>query len=255
MLVVAFTCMTVGLSAQQSPKAEATWQQFGENSRLIAYYREAASNSEGHVVVWVLYDYKTAQESERSGRRYLSQKGQQEVDCTGGRSRTVSFSWHSEQMGNGRVVYSSTTATSWEPSSPDSIARALAAVVCVPGSSPRFASQKDQDEFLAATLRRSAGELNAQTPLRLDEDTQVMSVLALQKTLTFNLRLPRVSSAAVDRSVVERTALENLNHTVCQSKATRDLIDMGVQYVYLYYGNDDKLIVRVVINKYRCGDW
>jgi len=257
-LAVAFTSMTGGVSAQQPsgeqvPKSEATWQQFGENPRLVAYYREAASNREGHVVVWVLYDYRLAQESERSGRRYISQKGQQEVDCAGNRSRTVFFSWHSERMGNGQVVYSGTTPTPWEPNSPESIARALSTVVCKAGSSPRFASQRDQDEFLAANLKSSAEELNGQTPLQLDEETQMQSVVALQKTLTFNLRLPRTSSESVDRAAFERTARENLNHTVCQSKATRDLIDLGVQYVYLYYGNDGKLITRFAIDKYRCG--
>ena len=49
-----------------------------------------------------------------------------------------------------------------------------------------------------------------------------------------------------------KMAKENLNHTVCKSKATRDLIDLGVQYVYLYSGNDGMLVTRVVIDKYHC---
>ncbi|MCX7278024.1 MAG: hypothetical protein NTZ15_12000 [Burkholderiales bacterium] len=115
-----------------------------------------------------------------------------------------------------------------------------------------FESKQEQDAFIASTLKKMAGEMNSQTPIQLDEDTRMMSVIALQKTMTFNMRLPNYKSSQVDPKVIAQAARENLNHTVCKSKATRDLIDMGVQYVYLYNGNDAKLITRVVIDKYRC---
>ena len=115
-----------------------------------------------------------------------------------------------------------------------------------------FESKQEQDAFIASTLKKMAGEMNSQTPIQLDEDTRMMSVIALQKTITFNMRLPYYKSSQVDPKVIAQAARENLNHTVCKSKATRDLIDMGVQYVYLYNGNDAKLITRVVIDKYRC---
>jgi hypothetical protein len=115
-----------------------------------------------------------------------------------------------------------------------------------------FESKHEQDAFIAATLKKMASELNSQTPIQLDEDTRMMSVIALQKTVTFNMRLLNYKASQVDPKVIARAARENLNHTVCKSKATRDLIDMGVQYIYLYSGNDAKLITRVAIDKYRC---
>jgi hypothetical protein len=115
-----------------------------------------------------------------------------------------------------------------------------------------FESKQEQDAFIAATLKKMAGEMNSQAPIQLDEDTRMTSVIALQKTITFNMRLPRVKSSVVDQKRIAEVARENLNHTVCQSKATRDLIDLGVEYVYLYTGNDGKLITRVVIRSYRC---
>jgi len=115
-----------------------------------------------------------------------------------------------------------------------------------------FESKQEQDAFIASTLKKMAGEMNSQTPIQLDEDTRMMSVIALQKTITFNMRLPNYKSSQVDPKAIAQAARENLNHTVCKSKATRDLIDMGVQYVYLYSGSDAKLITRVVIEKYRC---
>ena len=115
-----------------------------------------------------------------------------------------------------------------------------------------FESKQEQDAFIAATLKKMAGEMNSQAPVQLDEDTRMMGVIALQKTITFYMRLPNYSSSQVDPASIAQAAKENLNHTACKSKATRDLIDLGVQYVYLYSGNDGKLITRVVIDKYRC---
>lgn len=115
-----------------------------------------------------------------------------------------------------------------------------------------FESRQEQDAFIASTLKKMAAEMNSQTPIQLDEDTRIMSVVALQKTITFNMRLPKYKSYQVEPKVISQAAKESLNHAVCKSKATRDLIDMGVQYVYLYSGNDAKLITRVAIDRYRC---
>lgn len=115
-----------------------------------------------------------------------------------------------------------------------------------------FESNLEQDAFIGTTLKKMAGELNSQAPIKLDEDTTLMSVIALQKTITFNMRLPRVNFSDVDPNNLAQVARENLNQTVCLSKATRKLIDLGVEYVYLYSGSDGKLISRVAIKSYLC---
>ncbi len=113
-----------------SASASAAWIKIGENDRLVSYYEPAKATGTGTLTVWVMYDYRAEQASQRSGRRYFSQKGQQEVDCSGQRSRTVFFTWHAAQMGEGMVVYTGLKPLPWEPNSPGSIARALASVVC-----------------------------------------------------------------------------------------------------------------------------
>ena len=118
------------LIASICPNASATWVQFAENERLTAFYEPQQRTNSGYSTVWVLYDYKAEQVSSRSGRKYFSQKGQQEIDCEGQRSRTVFFTWHKKKMGEGEVVYTGSSALPWEPNSPGSIARALAAAVC-----------------------------------------------------------------------------------------------------------------------------
>lgn len=106
------------------------WTKFSENNRLVAYFQPSSTVTAGAKTVWVLYDYKEEQESPRSGRRYRSEKGQHEIDCRGERSRTVFFTWHERPMGDGAVVYTGSKALPWEPESPDSVGKALAAAVC-----------------------------------------------------------------------------------------------------------------------------
>jgi hypothetical protein len=115
-----------------------------------------------------------------------------------------------------------------------------------------FESQAEQDAYIAETLKKMAREMNSQMPIQLDEETRAMSVIALQKTITFNYRLTNYAAAQVQPKRIEQDARQNLNLIVCKSKATQGLIDMGVQYIYLYSGNDGKFVTRVVVDRYSC---
>ncbi len=111
--------------------ASAEWVRVGENNRSIAYVDTAVRRSGDVATYWVLFDYKTIQESPRSGRRYLSEKAQHETECQSERDRAVFFTWHAEQMGNGIVVYTGNKPTNWEPtSSPGSFANTFWKFVC-----------------------------------------------------------------------------------------------------------------------------
>ena len=116
--------------ASVSVNAEAEWVRIGENNRSIAFADTEPRQTDNSVIVWVLYNYKGIQES-RSGRRYLSEKAQYEIDCTAERSRVLFFTWHSKRMGDGIVVYTGRRATKWEPtSSPRSYGNALWKFYC-----------------------------------------------------------------------------------------------------------------------------
>jgi len=120
------------LIAMLSSNAVAEWVRVGENNRSIAYADTAIRRSGETATYWVLFDYKAVQESARSGRRYLSEKSQREIDCQSERDRVLFFTWHSYQMGNGTVVYTGSKPTDWEPtSSPGSYANAFWKFVCI----------------------------------------------------------------------------------------------------------------------------
>lgn len=115
-----------------------------------------------------------------------------------------------------------------------------------------FESRQEQDAYLILTLKNMAKEINAQTPIILDEYTKLTSVIALQKTIIFNYLLHRTNYKEINPQELNKIALENLNHSACQSKATQNLIDLGVEYVYIYFSNDGKQVTRASIKSYRC---
>lgn len=100
-----------------SSNAAAEWVRLGENNRSVAYSDTKVRRSGDTATYWVLFDYKSIQISQRSGKRYLSEKSQREIDCQSERDRVLFFTWHSDQMGNGTVVYTGNKPTSWEPTS------------------------------------------------------------------------------------------------------------------------------------------
>lgn len=120
------------------------------------------------------------------------------------------------------------------------------------GENWNFKSQQEQDAFIAATLKKIAIEINSQTPIQIDQDTRMMSVISIGKTLNYYMILNNYKSSQLNPIDIENSAKEILNDAVCKNKSTRDLIDMGVKYRYNYRGNDNKFVTNVVIDYYGC---
>ena len=115
-----------------------------------------------------------------------------------------------------------------------------------------FESIEEQDRYIADTLKKMAIEMNSQAPFMMDSETQFSSALALKKTFNHTMRLINFSSTEVDAKEISKYVWANVNDIACKNKATRDLIDLGVSYVYIYFGNDGRFITRVVLDKYKC---
>lgn len=123
--------VAASMVAMFSGNAMAEWVQVGENNRLVAYIDTTIRRTGNTVIFWAMFDYKSLQKSPRSARRYLSERSQQEIDCQSELTRTLFFTWHSDRMGNGNVVYTGRKPTPWEPTSaPESIAKIFWSFVC-----------------------------------------------------------------------------------------------------------------------------
>lgn len=86
--------------------------------------------SENKVKMWSLIDYNLVQEIS-ANTKFLSQKSQQEYDCKEEQRRTLYFSWHSENMGKGDVIYSDNKPDNkWSPIPPESTDEILWKFAC-----------------------------------------------------------------------------------------------------------------------------
>lgn len=122
------------LLAIMSNSAMAEWVGINSNDEFT-YYANPASiqKSSSNAKIWIMFDYKDAQASEETGRYYfMSVKQQNEFDCKASDMKKNSFSMYSQNMGAGKLVYTSSKPTEWEPIVPDSINEYLWKVVCTP---------------------------------------------------------------------------------------------------------------------------
>ena len=80
------------------------------------------------VKMWALYDFKTMQTVWDTS--FLSRESQREFDCVEERTRRISLTYFSGNMGSGTVVYSDADEQKWEPVQPQSVALRLWTVAC-----------------------------------------------------------------------------------------------------------------------------
>jgi len=113
-----------------SNSAMAAWIDVGSNESTIIYVDPATVQRTGNMAtMWHLTDFKTAQKD--MGEKYLSTKDQNEYDCKEVKLRRRASSQHSDNMGEGKVVYSDSFTTRWKPVPPDSGIEILWKFACI----------------------------------------------------------------------------------------------------------------------------
>jgi len=94
------------LLAVMSSSVMAEWVEIGVTDNGTFYVDPTTIRKSGNKVkMWMLLDLNSVKES-AAGIKFLSTKNQDEYDCKEEQYRTLYFSWHSENMGRGIVVYS-----------------------------------------------------------------------------------------------------------------------------------------------------
>ena len=100
------------------------------------YVDPAAVLRQGDLVkMMVLYDFKFVQAI--NGKSYLSATWQQQFDCAEHRSRHLAYTYHSDNMGNGKVMFGGDDeGNKWSPVAPKSAAAILWNIVCAKDRQP-----------------------------------------------------------------------------------------------------------------------
>jgi hypothetical protein len=120
--------------------AHAEWIEIdtGDSIREVyVYVDSAAIRRNGEVFnFWTMWDFTSAQ-SDMPGAPYRSAKSQQEINCAARQSRTLTLSFHSEQMALGDVVFTYTFDGSakefdraWKPIAPNTFFSEIFKAIC-----------------------------------------------------------------------------------------------------------------------------
>jgi hypothetical protein len=109
--------------------ASAEWTVAGENEDITLYVDRATIRRNGNFVkMWSLVDYKKAKVS--GGKSSLSQRRQQEYDCTEENLRSLAQTYSSGQMGSGAVTYNDSDTDKWAPIAPGSVGETMWKIAC-----------------------------------------------------------------------------------------------------------------------------
>ena len=243
------------LLALISCEAQAGWVQIAENDRAVAY---GDTNPEFHgnsLITWILFSYKEIQVSPRSGRRYLSEKAQLEIDCTNKRSRTIFYTWHSKSMGFGTVVYTGRKAMPWEPTTaPNSYAKVFQEFYCKESMNKVIPSQSDVDKKLIEGFEKAAKEVNRTAPIMVDNSTRLdKATVGPGAKATYHYTFPGYSSKELDSKWLVGKLRPGVLKNVCSNEKMKPSLEYGGLYVFSYSGNDGIEIVSFQISSDDCG--
>jgi hypothetical protein len=117
-----------------SSSASAEWMQIPNASGNVFNLHidmEEVIKSGNKAKMWVMYDSMTTQEL-TSGEKFLSVKMLYEYDCKEMKSRTLFYSWHSENMGTGISIGTrNVPEAEWRPIVPRSDGRISQRIACM----------------------------------------------------------------------------------------------------------------------------
>ena len=126
--------ITLALTLINSSAVAAEWMQIpnaSDNAFNLHLNMEEVTNSGNKAKMWVMYDSTSAQ-ALASGEKYLSVKMLNEYDCKEIKSRTIFYSWHSENMGAGiSISTKDSPKAKWKPIPPRSDGKISQRIACL----------------------------------------------------------------------------------------------------------------------------
>ena len=115
-----------------SCNATAEWVMVDDHDDYVAYADPATISRQGNLVrMSDLIDLKSPRPSPH-GKQHASSTAQSEFDCQNSQIRTIAFSLHSGQMGNGDLVETAAASRNWLPIAAGTLLNILWQFACNP---------------------------------------------------------------------------------------------------------------------------
>ena len=102
------------------------------------------------------------------------------------------------------------------------------------------------------TLAEVANEINKATPRQIDKNTQLMSAVAIGKTLTYRYSLTNASQKDYLKGSIERLHGEKLKSSVCTAEGMRPLVKLGAVLEYEYHDKHGVVLDVISIETSKC---
>ena len=114
--------------------------------------------------------------------------------------------------------------------------------------------KQKQNAEIQELLQDAAKEIKSQLPLMVDEETQLDSVLAVKNQIFCRYTMVNYKSTEIDAHEFEVEAKKLAKHNTCSNENTKKLLQLGANYVFIYFGKDGYKIARVLIDSKSCED-
>ena len=114
-------------------------------------------------------------------------------------------------------------------------------------------SGPEQVSDLERNLNRQAAERNSRLPIMLDENTRFDEVIVEGKIITYRHTVVSHSAIELDMNTFQSIMHEKLTKEQCPKEEIIEMLENGIEYQYLYFGNDGGLVSAVRISPITCG--
>ncbi len=114
---------------------------------------------------------------------------------------------------------------------------------------------REPEVLSVEVLLSVASEINKNTPMMVDAETEMIDVAVEEGTIIYNYRLINVAATSTTRSDLTTALLPTVAKGVCTNPKTRGpLLNRGVVMRYVYYDRNRQFITSFDITRARCSE-
>jgi hypothetical protein len=102
-------------------------------------------------------------------------------------------------------------------------------------------------------LIKVADEIQKQLPRMIDEESRLDSIMAIGNDLYYRVTFVNYNADDFDIAKLRKRKELILKHNMCNNEDTKLLIKKGVSFNYYFFGKDDLAVLKIKINRNKCG--
>jgi hypothetical protein len=109
------------------------------------------------------------------------------------------------------------------------------------------------DGAIEETLIETSTKVNKQLPIMVDSDTRLDTTICYGKQIHYKYTMINISENELDKKAFQNGMESLLAKNQCNNKNMVKMLEMGVEYFYMYFDKNGILIATIHINKKTCG--